>query len=199
MSTHVRKTTHVKKEVPGNKIIIPGTSAFYCRNSGLLKGDGNHVYRTWYNQTHAYRHLNLKVVYGSLGFGKEGEEEIFYELGGVERTTFPQFINEKTYDRNNGMVWAVDLYSWLEDENGRIYDIFESEWDIRASDLPRWISMTKWGEIRGKTIEEMKQNHGIHYVKAANPDTQFLIEMFMERHFRPQYEQFLRENPRLPV
>lgn len=199
MSTVIRKTTRVKKEVPSGDVNM--LSAFYCSRTGLLKGDGNSIFRAWYNQTHAYKNLNLKIVFGSLGFGKEGEEEIFFDLGGIDRVTFPDFINPDTYDRlgPGGLVWAVDLHCWLEDEAENIYDVFEPEWEMRASYLGKWISIIGKKEIRGKTAEELKRNHGIHYVKAGNKDTQFLLDMFIERNFRPQYDNFIRENPRLPV
>ncbi len=199
-----------------NVIPLPGTDIFFDKKSGLLKGNGNNVFRAWYNQTHAYKDLGLRVVYGSLGLGGEGQDP-FFEYGHENRLYLKDFVNPACIDRapdhtdeckvemmqnadkicygcKKGDVFGIDMHCWLEDKDERIYDVSELLWLERAETMGLHVTIRPFKEIKGKTRALLKRNHGLHYVKAPEGVTQTCLEMYVEREFRHQYDHFLRKN-----
>jgi len=191
-------------------IPIPETEAFMDMTNNLLKGEYNSIFRAWFNQTHKYASLNLKMMAGSLGFGYNNSP--YFALGSAKATTADFFINNPDNEYTKGLddegkpiryAFQVDLHCWLEDDEGLIYDVFEHHWVEEARDRGRYVSLnvgdedalwTKYQEIRGKPASILEQDNGLHYKKLETVEEQDKLREFIERNFRHQYNKFLATN-----
>jgi hypothetical protein len=142
----------------------------------------------WFNQEHAYRELGLRSVAGSLGIGL-AHQVPFYEYGGAEYTTFAHYRRSRfTVDSlatPGCQVW--DAHVWLEDADGRVYDVVSS-------------GMTNCAAVRGKTLRLPERHviegvdkaelaaHGLHYAAAVGITQQALMTA-MHRQWRPVLDQ----------
>ncbi len=82
--------------------------------SGHMVGEGCCAFGAWHGLLSVYKDRSLRIVSGSLGWGKD---EPFWHFGGPDFTTLEQFKH----------TWlgggAMDVHVWLEDASGCVYDI----------------------------------------------------------------------------
>lgn len=119
---------------------------------GLLVGNWIAYQMAHYNKEHKYKNLDLHVVHGSLGFGRD-----WFEFGGEDFRLFHEFVTPH----------SVDAHSWLEDAEGRVYDIvqpmFLSVARMRSIELP---GLKPFNAIQGMTKEKLEQEHNLVYIPA---------------------------------
>lgn len=155
-------------------------AGFIDEADGLLKGNGICLFSAWYNQAHAYKDLSLTIVHGSLGFGMG--DTPFFEYGGKDRTVVKDFVN--TLFVRNGPP-TFDMHTWLEDDQGNVYDVVQSEWDMISNWNGQQINVQPWQAIQGMTKADL-QKVGLHYV-GAPPATQIVLESMMQRLYPTEY------------
>jgi hypothetical protein len=83
---------------------------------GLVLCENGCYLQAKYNMEHAYAGRGLTMVVGSLGIGMH---KPFFEFGGPHYTTVAQF---KMCSIPGGRI-SWDAHAWLEDKDGRVYDI----------------------------------------------------------------------------
>eukprot|EP00890_Picochlorum_soloecismus_P001034 jgi/Picsp_1/1931/NSC_05397-R1_---NA--- len=112
-----------------------------------------------------YKITSMKVVAGSLGLG-EDEDDIWWEHGDKDWTTFAQFTNT---------ALELDAYFCLEDQDEKVYDVLRPELEcallhtgvhLQNESFPR--------AVNGETRAEMK-SRGIHYIPAPEMSQTLLI------------------------
>ena len=196
---HAEEEEEEEQPNGANIIKIQGTSTYLDLESNLLKGEWNSIYRSWYNQTHKYKDLRLKVTYGSLGFGLPHEKPIHYEHGQIDATLATFIDSAETYtdigDDGKETV-LMDIHSWLEDSEGNIFDVFEGRWKDVCVYRDKTIKGKSFSEIYKMSPKHLAEKQGLCYLKAS-PEFADDLEAFVEKHYRSSYLQFLVDNPLL--
>jgi hypothetical protein len=136
-------------------------------DKSVLFLDGNCFVYATYNQQKHWAALHLKIVCGSLGFGKPPSEP-WFEHGHREWTSVKQFMN------GNEASW--DWHVWCEDAEGCVYDIVPGLWHAAARVYGRKLEIgapDKNTVIKGMHKAELKRG-GLEYV-AAPLETQGVL------------------------
>jgi len=119
----------------------------------------------FFKKANFYKNIRMKVVAGSLGLG-EDEDDIWWEHGHKDWTTFAEFTNTPL---------EIDSYFWLEDQDEKVYDVLRPELEcallhtgihLQNETFPR--------TVNGETRAEMKSK-GIHYIPAPEMTQTLLI------------------------
>lgn len=187
------KTRLPKRQLKHINII--DESSFFDTRDGLLKGDSL-FFRVFYNQTHKYKDLKLKAVFGSLALGAHKKLAPQFIAGGSSFTKSQDFINIDTgmchrNDKGELIYSEVDMHAWLEDEEGRIWDIVDTDWIEFIEMKGNYLTVEATQEIAGYTLEQAAKV-GLHYIKAPG-DTQYLLGLAIEKYFRKPYEEYHRK------
>lgn len=134
--------------------------------------------QAWYNQSHGYKKLGLRIVLGSLGLGGAnlaGDEVPFFEFGGRNHKEATQFFDAEEVVDSKGRI-RLAAHVWLEDDQGGIYDMMTGV-------------ILEQSKKRGKTIiahedqifEKVSYQHmaliGLHYVPAPLMCQSILLKM----------------------
>lgn len=182
--------------------VILDASSFYDKDLNLLMGEGNCYFRALYNQqAYSSRGLKLKLVHGSLAYRKKNGK-FFFELGNPEYKTLKDFLNPKYTFRapakegeGKGKIFSVDIHTWLEDDEGRVYDIYEPYFDeLDNSDVK---GFRAFDPIESINKDHLKEYHGLWYVPAPGGTisaTQSLLDVFMHRTFYQDYLTYMEKN-----
>ena len=110
-----------------------------------------------YNAKNCWKDLGLRRVCGSLGFGKGSP---WFEHGSPTFTTVRDFTGSKPVD------W--DWHVWLEDSDGRVYDVVSAAWHGIAAVHGKKLGLGSPAEslvVAGKTRGWLR-SHGLDYVEA---------------------------------
>jgi len=111
---------------------------------------GNCYLNAFFNSRHHYRHLNLKLVIGSLGING------WFEFGGAD------YKEDDFLKMMNGI--SSDSHCWLEDSDGNVYDFLFPQYDF-------WVKyrtnrpMKRKGLLEGVSKVKLARS-GIQYVPA---------------------------------
>lgn len=94
---------------------------------GVIRHFSNRVYTAEYNQCHAYKDKDLKLVFGSIGYGKG--VAIRYFLGGPGQRTLEDFLTLPLTrkDKASGLHIEFGFAAWLEDADGNVYDTISGD------------------------------------------------------------------------
>jgi hypothetical protein len=145
---------------------------------GHLNLRNNCITNAIFNQQHVYAGVKprLKVVIGSLGLGvvaqgtalDDPKHGAWFEFGGLKHSKVEDFQKNAFLSMAEG---RYDMHAWLEDDMGRVYDLF-------TLDLQRFA--THWGRSLCKALQstqspvllEQKPKRdlaamGLHYVPAS--------------------------------
>lgn len=133
-----------------------------------------------FNQAHAYRHIGLKLVVGSLGMGKTSP---FFEFGGDTWSTVKSFKKEAP-DLFGRTQW--DVHVWLENDEGAVYDVVS--WHVVGAAMKRRkvVEFTLGQIIEGSTKAALVAR-GLVYV-AAPELVQRVILHALEKQWLPEYD-----------
>ena len=153
-------------------------SAAYVFPNGLVGLQGRCLAQAKLNSlSPAYKNLKLKIVVGSLGIGVG---KPFYEYGDPSWTTVDHF--QCNYNKN-----MLDAHAWLEDEEGRVYDVQTQYWQNVASIQRRIIRAharlpegTQYRLIEAKTKEELR-HLGFHYSPCPKELQAALLHTFWDK------------------
>jgi hypothetical protein len=128
------------------------------------------------NQAEVYKNKNLAVVIGSFGLGMGASP--FYEHGNPTNTAASQFIH------SDGR--STDLHMWLEDGEGRVYDVLGDELlavaMIRGQRTDALASHVE--VVRGVAKADLAAR-GFHYVPALPAVQQDLWTHMLRVHAAP--------------
>lgn len=164
----------------------------YDRAEDLVSLDHSCLQQAWYNQSHGYRDLNLKLVLGSLGIGIVGPH---FEFGGKSWSVVTDFLVQKQLNRTGQRT--VDAHIWLEDGAGMIYDMVPISLIGVALIKKKKLGVVANERVEGMTAEALAEL-GLHYIPAPASCQSILLQM-QERMWRAQYQSFLPDFPRLPA
>lgn len=138
-----------------------------CRKAGYLDPNamGEYVAAVF-----NYEKKNLKLVFGSLGFGCfDGR---WWALGGPDAKVAKDFHKR--------------FHTWAEDDQGNVWDVVPSEWHELAARNRVMILVGGPGElvpVEGRSRESLAED-GLHYIPAPE-ETQRVLESIAERAFEP--------------
>ncbi|KAI8820887.1 uncharacterized protein EV422DRAFT_506606 [Fimicolochytrium jonesii] len=135
---------------------------FYEIRKGIYCEDHQCLAYNTVNANDGWKHLNLKIVAGSLGIGRT---KPFFEYGGETWTEFHQF--------NRGD--RVDAHVWLEDENGRVYDIVTMHMCGVASVRGKEFRLQPYRIIDGMSKQKLCAL-GLHYVPSTDAIQSLILE-----------------------
>ncbi len=151
------------------------------------------VFSAWYRQEHLSHKLELFVVNGSLGYGKE--DKIKWRYGGPGFMAKSHFMPIKD---DKKPADTVLMHTWLEDINGKVYDIVTS---VMIEDAkPHLDKIAEGFYIEGMTKDELK-DMGIHYLPcpAVKDSNGVSLASIMQNEintlFRTNYNSFCRSIP----
>jgi hypothetical protein len=136
----------------------------------ILRVDGGYCgVQATYNKAHAYQHLHLRVVVGSLGIGKQNP---FFEYGDRHYQHISQFFRPalSSFEGSfgnlfEGLFGGSDMHVWLEDRDGKVFDIVEQNMILVAQWRKLSVSVKAGDIVEGVTKEELRRK-GLHYVPA---------------------------------
>jgi hypothetical protein len=163
-----------------------------CWFGAHLNLTNNCITNAIFNQQHIYADVQprLKLVIGSLGLGvvppgkaiDDPKHGAWFEFGGLHHAKLEDF------QKNAYMAMAeghYDMHTWLEDEKGRVYDLF-------TLDLQRFTK--QWGRSLCKALQKTKSPvlleqkpkkdlaaMGLHYVPAPADAQRAIFEGVMKR------------------
>ena len=112
-----------------------------------------------WNKSHAYSHLNLKFVVGSLGLAGH------FEYGG------------KDYTASQFKAKPSDSHGWLEDEEGNVYDFIFPEYAEYATHWGKKPQFATGWAIEGISKADLLAD-GLEYVPAP-PKAEKVIKNFV--------------------
>jgi hypothetical protein len=116
--------------------------------------------------------LNLKIVLGSLGLGKD--KKIVYEFGGLNFTRKEQFMTTQ--------AGIYDIHVWLEDDNGNIYDVVTDYMlDVarfRRLDVDFNTPNTVIEGITKRTLAE----RGLHYLASESSIQEYILNDYCKQY-----------------
>ena len=122
----------------------------------IIYEDACCAYNAFVNQRNAYKHLNLKWVYGSCAYSG------FWEYGGPDYDSYDDFKRG-------------DYHAWLEDKEGRVYDFITNHHDFCAR-INTGKALKVRGLVEGATKEEM-ESLGVTYLPASE---KIRVEAFLD-------------------
>ena len=110
---------------------------------------------------------------------------------GPEAVITARDVEEKLVERDEetGKVKVLYMHTWLETENGNVFDVYHPRW-VRE-DLPeKKPYSTKMALIYNKTKGELQNNYGLVYRKIEHPEVVAYIEEYLMPLFGPAEEAF---------
>ena len=155
-----------------------GNVRAYLLSEELRAHFGYCFYNAIHNKAHRYKHLNLRLVMGSVGIGYDCP---FYEYGN------PKWGWVKEFKRGR---LCYDAHCWLEDDQGRVYDAAHPDiYKIIAAKHDNEISDEIPHEIFGTDKYDLLCL-GLYYEPAPKKTQRRIIAEF-ERAY-PAHEAFLK-------
>lgn len=166
-----------------------GYSPYIDPETRVLITEGNCICQSWFNKAYVYPHLLLKVVYGSLGVGAEADKPAFFEFGNPSCHTFQELANlgMMARDPETGKMNVFDLHCWLEDEQGRIYDVATSIMHAVSIFQEREYHYGKDNHPLQAVTREEAKSKGLEYVPFPT-EMQQVIAVMAERDLKDKYE-----------
>lgn len=152
-----------------------------------LFGTNTCIFYAWYLRDIVHPDRKLRVVYGSLGIGKERP---FFEYGGLEYRTVADFIRGSMVDRSTHTVIQWDMHAWAEDEQGLVYDMCVPYYHEVAEIRGRELDFSSEGSVviqATPRAELMKK--GLTHLPAPS-ETQGLLHAILERDLGRVYRDF---------
>ncbi len=153
---------------------------------GVLMADGLCVSTAKFNAAHAYADRQLVLVFGSLGVGLGPNP--FFIHGEARYRTVADFVNaplmrrvEKELGHRAPNSNSMDIHCWLEDAEGRVYDVVTGDMVGAAASQLQRIDLVPWTVIQGAPKSELRRK-GLHYVPAPS-ETQPLLRGMCDRMF----------------
>ena len=127
---------------------------------------GNCFFNAYLNKTRAYKHMNLRLCFGSVAFNG------FFEYGG-RNWTLTDFKA-----RHTPGTYVFDAHAWLEDDDGNIYDKVFGHYNycamVQTGNRMKIDDDTLWEAVSPQHAKEM----GVEYVKAdKETQTYILLEL----------------------
>lgn len=156
-TTHLHNLT---KTHPVNK--TTGQGPRYCNEHSILE--------TWWNHEFTYKDKKLKVRAGEYWLEKkpkeQGEEkqeetddDFHHTIRGKRGIITPSDVEEKMFLRDvDGTLLQVAVYTWLEDENGNVYDVNRRCWNNNGD-----FNVDCYTAIEGKSKQMLAMTYGAHY------------------------------------
>ena len=152
------------------RCFVPGTDTLFL--------DGNCYLYAKYNKQKCYAQLGLKLVCGRLGFGTTSPR--WFEYGK------PMYITAKDF---MGGSFSWDWHVWLEDEDGRVWDVLPGIWHTLAHVYGRQISLG--GATETRVIEGLDKEHLMKHVLEYVPAqeiTQSILFSVAQRVYTPYFK-----------
>ena len=136
-----------------------------------------------FNMDHYYKDIgkDLIRVVGSLGIGQPSDKNgLWFEFGGAENTIVKDY--KDTFTKNKE-CW--DAHVWLEDADGKVYDIVTDQMVYAALFHDKSMHLTE-GTVIESTKDQLREK-GLHYIPAPGP-TQGVLYAVMAKRMLPEYE-----------
>ena len=136
-----------------------------------------------FNMDHYYRDIgkNLFRVVGSLGIGQPSDKNgIWFEFGAAQNTIVKDYRD--TYSKKDN---SWDAHVWLEDSEGKVYDIVTEQMVYAALFHDKTMHLPE-----GTVIEDTKDklmDKGLRYI-AAPGVTQGMLHAVMAKRMLPEFE-----------
>lgn len=135
-----------------------------------------------------FRDLGCRPVIGSFGLGfatgapGEYDEAVWWDLGNPSWKRFPEFVSG-----NGGCQDEIDAHFWLEDAEGRVYDVIRPRMILALLNSGQRVEDESFPkDVSGRTKAELHAM-GFHY-HPAPVDTQKLLFSLMMRQQRAAWE-----------
>lgn len=156
--------------------------------AGLFMADDMAIHVAWFNRVHAYADLDLHVVHGSLGIGA-GTKNPVYAYGHADWRMAYEFLASKETHRMPGHpkeLAFVDMHSWLEDDQGRVFDVVSGQIKAISRSYSRRLVLPEWTVIERMSKDDLI-DIGLHYVP-AHPSAQPLLDRIVTRSMLWRHE-----------
>lgn len=164
------------------------TSKCYRYEQGVVYTNNQCYHTSLFNQSHVYANLNLHMVYGSLGLGRQPNP--FFEFGGYDWISINQFLNAPTVTTDQAGRTTLDAHVWLEDNAGRIYGVVTDQMRI-VCQIRNLRPITSDLKVINGIDEAVVRQHGIWHVPAPAAVQQRLAQSF-HASWHDTYELYLR-------
>ncbi len=162
----------------------------------ILKSEDYTIFSVWFNSRGKYKELGLTITHGSLGFGMDGEE-IYFHYGNKSAKNVKDFMRPQQFEHFGMIIDSTNLpkhkkircHSWLEDQDGNIYDIIKSTWRTVAASNHSSIDpkLKNWEPIE-KMSKDTLRKLGLHYFAAPKETIYYLDSILHKLHM----QQFLK-------
>lgn len=128
--------------------------------TGLFYGEGACILTSTLNQeVYKQRGKNLTQVAGSLGLGTR---DPWYEFGGANFRTTDDFLSSKYSGMTSAGYMGMDAHMWLEDDQGRVYDIVTKHVVMTALHRSKTIAVQAGEVLAGVHKSELKRKGMIY-------------------------------------
>jgi hypothetical protein len=142
--------------------------------------DADSILQTWYNQKHMFTAKQTHVVVGCLGTYKNKHDCITW-IRGKTRGDNCMDIYDHAIIRNKetGKVEKLHLYTWLEDDEGNVYDIPKPEWTVgkKLSVINGLKKEAIYGLVYRQFGKELEQKYTLMELKKIYGDVEFSDEL----------------------
>jgi len=151
--------------------------------AGSITPDGRMCfYGQWfanalYNWTRHHSELQLELVVGSLGIGPAWERPYFL-FGGYNANVADNFVVRFT----DGSVSRLDYYAWLEDADGKVWDVLHPWLSYDAAMHQRHLPGIDGGDftvVEGASKLELVLR-GLHYKRVEPLEGARLLQMWAD-------------------
>jgi hypothetical protein len=160
---------------------------------GVLSIPDSCSMQAFFNKTHVYRDLDLRIVVGSLGIGKK---DPWFEYGSKDFKTVKDFMTSKFTKKNGGGNTQVDMHCWLEDSKGSVYDTVTSQVSVNVKIVHKKTTKYKTNDVIEAVSKEELALKGLHYVPSDPMCSAVLIKMIQserELAYREENMRAMRE------
>lgn len=151
----------------------------FLKGTSTLFLDGNCYICAYYNRLRCYAGLGLKLVCGSLGFGKEHPRWLLFGKR--------HYVTAKDFMNGHPLSW--DWHVWLENEEGCVWDVLPGMWHTLAHALGRHLGIGSAEEdsvIEG-LARDILEKEGLEYIPASEA-TQSILFSVAERWTAPYFK-----------
>lgn len=160
---------------------VKGGKAVYCHEHSVLE--------TWWNQKYVYPKLNLRVRVGELWKEMPGEQHKESIRGKHENVITPIDAERHLFKRDtNGEIVGIDVYTWLEDAEGRVWDVNRRKWNSNGK-----FALECYTAIEGMSKADLANIYGAHYDPIPVPETEKYVLDVLEKTYGDHFK--LMENP----